>query len=55
MSGVQVEEIVLVFLLGVQGWIWCCFLPQNTRIWRWHSGVQILGPMSGGDESMLGV
>ena len=46
-SGVQVEEIVLVFLLGVQGWIWCCFLPQNTQIWRWCSGVQILGLMSG--------
>ena len=47
MSGVQVEEIVLVLLLGFQGQIQGYFLPQNTRIQRCCSGVQILGPMSG--------
>ena len=50
-SGVRVEEIVLILQLSFQGWIqgyfqsW--FLPWNTWIRRWCSGVQILGSMSG--------
>ena len=51
MSGVQVEEIVLVLQLSfqgqIQGYFWSWFLPWNTRIQRWCSGVWILGPMSG--------
>ena len=50
-SGVRVEEIVLILLLGFQGQIQGCFrsyfLPWNTQISRWCSGVWILGPMSG--------
>ena len=51
MSKVQVEEIGRILLLGFQGWIrgcfWSSFLPWNAQIWRWCSGVLILGPMSG--------
>ena len=51
MSKVQVEEIDQILLLGFQGWIqgcfWSSFLPRNVWIWRWCSGVRILGPMSG--------
>ena len=47
MSGVRVEEIVLVLLLGFWSQIWGYFLPQNTLIWRYGSGVWILGPKSG--------
>ena len=50
-SKVQVEEIDQILLLGFQGQIqgcfWSSFLPQNARIQRWYSGVQILGPISG--------
>ena len=50
-SGVRVEEIVLILWLSfqgqIQGYFWSWFLPQNTRIRRWCSGVRILGLMSG--------
>ena len=51
MSKVQVEEIDQILPLGFQGQIQGCFqssfLPQNAWIWRWYSGVWILGLMSG--------
>ena len=49
-SKVRVEGIDQIPLLGflgqIQGCSWSNFLPQNVRIQRWGSGVQILGPMS---------
>ena len=51
MSKVRVEGIDQIPLLSFQGQIQGCFrssfLPRNAQIWRWSSGVQILGPMSG--------
>ena len=50
-SKVRVEGIGRILLLSFQGQIQGCFrssfLPRNAQIWRWYSGVRILGPMSG--------